>query len=44
MKEIAKAADLSAREIRTVASGNKQHSKSAAKLVSLPASVSGFSS
>jgi methyl-accepting chemotaxis protein len=32
MKEMAKAADSSAREIRTVAKGNQQHSKSTAKV------------
>ena len=39
MKEMAKAADSSAREIRSVAKGNQQHSKGAAKLVAQLADI-----
>ena len=39
MKEMAKAADQSAREIRTVAKGNQQHSKGTAKVVAQLADI-----
>ncbi len=39
MKEMAKAAELSAREIRSVAKANQQHSKSTAKVVAQLADI-----